>query len=276
MEIGKTNRLKAARTTEFGFFLSDDKGNEVLLPNAYVSDELKLEDEIDVFIYRDSENRIVATTLKPYVELDEFAYLKVNQVNKFGAFLDWGLPKDLMVPFSEQKERMEEGSSYIIFMFMDESTERLVATTNLNEFFYSDDIDVKQGDEVELLLYKMSDLGMNAIVDNLYKGLIFKSDIHKDIRVGDRVRGYVKQVRNDGKIDLALEPIGYKDSIENTADMILSAINENDGLLLLTDKSTPEEISATLGISKKAFKRGLGYLYKKKKVKLFDGYVKLA
>ena len=268
MEIGKTNRLKAARTTEFGFFLSDDEGNEVLLPNAYVSDELKLEDEIDVFIYRDSENRIVATTLKPYVELDEFAYLKVNQVNKFGAFLDWGLPKDLMVPFSEQKERMEEGSSHIIFMFMDESTERLVATTNLNEFFYSDDIDVKQGDEVELLLYKMSDLGMNAIVDNLYKGLIFKSDIHKDIRVGERVRGYVKQVRNDGKIDLALEPIGYKDSIENTADMILSAINENDGQLLLTDKSTPEEISATLGISKKAFKRGLGFLYKKKKVKL--------
>ena len=161
MEIGKTNRLKAARTTEFGFFLSDDEGNEVLLPNAYVSDERKLEDEIDVFIYRDSENRIVATTLKPYVELDEFAYLKVNQVNKFGAFLDWGLPKDLMVPFSEQKERMEEGRSYIIFMFMDDSTERLVATTNLNEFFYSDDIDVMQGDEVELLLYKMSDLGMN-------------------------------------------------------------------------------------------------------------------
>ena len=276
MEIGKTNRLKAARTTEFGFFLSDDEGNEVLLPNAYVSDELKLEDEINVFIYRDSENRIVATTLKPYVELDEFAYLKVNQVNKFGAFLDWGLPKDLMVPFSEQKERMEEGRSYIIFMFMDESTERLVATTNLNEFFYSDDIDVMQGDEVELLLYKMSDLGMNAIVDNLYKGLIFKSDIHKDIRVGDRVRGYVKQVRNDGKIDLALEPIGYKDSIEKTADMILSAINENDGVLSLTDKSSPEEISEVLGISKKAFKRGLGYLYKKKKVKLLEGGIKLS
>ncbi|HIF14670.1 MAG TPA: hypothetical protein EYQ86_04865 [Bacteroidetes bacterium] len=122
MEIGKTNRLKAARTTEFGFFLVDEEGNEVLLPNAYVSEELKLDDEIDVFIYRDSENRIVATTLKPYVELEEFAYLKVNQVNKFGAFLDWGLLKDLMVPFSEQNERMEEGNSYVIFMFMDESS----------------------------------------------------------------------------------------------------------------------------------------------------------
>ena len=275
MDIGKTNRLKAARTTQFGFFLVDNEGNEVLLPNAYVSDELKLEDEIDVFIYRDSENRIVATTLKPYVELDEFAYLKVNQVNKFGAFLDWGLQKDLMVPFSEQNERMEEGSSYIIFMFMDESTERLVATTNLNEFFYSDDVDVKEGDEVELLLYKMTDLGMNAIVDNLYKGLIFKSDIHKDIMVGDRVRGYVKQVRKDGKIDLVLEPIGYKDSIEKTADIILSAIKDNDGVLSLTDKSSPEEISETLGISKKAYKRGLGYLYKKKLVKLLEGKVNL-
>jgi hypothetical protein len=275
MDIGKTNRLKAARTTEFGFFLIDDEGNEVLLPNAYVSDELKLDDEIDVFIYRDSENRIVATTLKPYVELDEFAYLKVNQVNKYGAFLDWGLLKDLMVPFSEQNERMEEGRSYVIFMFIDESSERLVATTNLNEFFYNDDIDVKEGDEVELLLYKMTDLGMNAIVDNLYKGLIFNSDIHKNIQVGDRIKGYVKQVRKDGKIDVALEPMGYKDSIEKTADIILSAIKDNDGLLELTDKSSPEDISQTLGLSKKAFKRGLGYLYKKKLVKLLDGQVKL-
>ena len=275
MHIGKTNRLKAARTSEFGFFLADETRNEVLLPNAYVSDELKLEDEIDVFIYRDSENRVVATTLKPYVELDEFAYLKVNQLNKFGAFLDWGLPKDLMVPFSEQNERMEEGRSYIIFMFMDESSERLVATTHLNEFFYSDDIDVKEGDEVELLLYKMTDLGMNAIVDNMYKGLIFKSDIHKNIQVGDRIKGYVKQVRKDGKIDLALEPKGYNDSIEKTADIILSAIKENDGVLSLTDKSSPEEISQRLGISKKAFKRGLGYLYKKKLLELLEGGVKL-
>ncbi|HIF14669.1 MAG TPA: hypothetical protein EYQ86_04860 [Bacteroidetes bacterium] len=151
----------------------------------------------------------------------------------------------------------------------------MVSTTNLNEFFYKDDIDVKEGDEVELLLYKMTDLGMNVIVDNLYKGLIFNSDIHKNIQVGDRIKGYVKQVRKDGKIDVVLEPMGYKDSIEKTADIILSAIKDNDGVLSLSDKSSPEEILEILGISKKAFKRGLGYLYKKKLVKLLDGGINL-
>jgi len=254
MEIGKTNKLTAARSTDNGFYLTDNEGNEVLLPNAYVSDDLSIGHEIEVFVYKDSEDRIVATTLKPYVQFEEFAYLQAKEVNDYGAFMDWGLTKDLMVPFAEQTVKMEKGKWYLIFLLEDEQTERLIGSNKVKDFVFFEDIDVKQGDEVDLLLYDMTELGMNAIVNNLYKGLIFKSDIHKNIQAGDRIKGYVKQVREDGKIDLLLEPLGYKNSIDKNYDIILSALKENNGLLNLNDKSTPEEIKQILGLSKKAFK----------------------
>jgi len=210
MEIGEINKLTVARTTDNGCYLEDNEGNEVLLPNAYVTNDLNIEDEIEVFIYKDSEDRIVATTLKPYVQLEQFAFLQVKEVNQYGAFLDWGLPKDLMVPFAEQNKKMEEGKSYLIFLIKDEQTDRLVGSAKVNEYVYFEDIDVKQGDEVDLLLYTSTDLGINAIVNNMYKGLIFTSDIHKNIKAGDKIKGYVKQVREDGKIDIQLEPIGYE------------------------------------------------------------------
>ncbi len=275
MEIGRTNKLKAARATDNGFYLEDNEHNEVLLPNAYVTENLSIGDEIEVFIYRDSEDRLVATTLKPYVQLEEFAFLQVKEVNKYGAFMDWGLLKDLMVPFAEQPVKMEEGEWYLIFLLIDEQSQRLIGSGGLNEFVYSDEIDVKTGDEVDLLLYKMTDLGMNCIVNNMYKGLIFKSDIHKNIRPGDKLKGYVKQVREDGKIDIRLEPIGYENSIDQNSDIILLAIKEKDGFLNLTDKSTPEDIKSTLGLSKKAFKKGLGKLYKKKMIELKEDGIKL-
>ncbi len=275
MEIGKINKLTAARSTDNGYYLTDNDGNEVLLPNAYVADDLKIGNEIEVFVYKDSEDRIVATTLKPYVQFEEFAYLKVKEVNDYGAFMDWGLPKDLMVPFAEQTEKMEAGKSYLIFLLQDEQTDRLIASSNVNEFVFFDEIDVKQGDEVDLLLYNMTELGMNVIVNNMYKGLIFKSDIHKNIKPGDRIKGFVKQVREDGKIDIILEPAGYKNSIDENSDIILSALKENNGFLNLTDKNTPEEIKRILGLSKKAFKNGLGNLYKQKIVELNENGIKL-
>lgn len=275
MEIGEINKLTVARTTDNGSYLEDNEGNEVLLPNAYVTDDLNIEDEIEVFIYKDSEDRIVATTLKPYVQLEQFAFLQVKEVNQYGAFLDWGLPKDLMVPFAKQNKKMEEGKSYLIFLLKDEQTDRLVGSAKVNEYVYFEDIDVKQGDEVDLLLYKSTDLGMNAIINNMYKGLIFTSDIHKNIKAGDKIKGYVKQVREDGKIDIQLEPIGYENSIDKNSNIILSAIKENNGFLELTDKSNPEDIKSKLCLSKKAFKKGLGNLYKQKLVELGEDGIKL-
>lgn len=275
MEIGKINKLTVARATDNGYYLVDEYENEVLLPNAYISDDLKIADDLEVFIYKDSEDRIVAVTSQPYVLLEEFAYLKVKEVNQYGAFIDWGLPKDLMVPFAEQTEKMEEGKSYLIFLLQDEQTERLIGSSMVNEFVFFDDIDVKQGDEVDLLLYNLTELGMNAIVNNMYKGLIFNSDIHKIIQPGDRIKGYVKQVREDGKIDILLEPLGYKNSIDNNTEIIISVLKENDGFLNLTDKSSPEAIKQKLGLSKKAFKRGMGKLYKQKLVELSEEGIKL-
>jgi predicted RNA-binding protein (virulence factor B family) len=275
MKIGKINKLIAARSTDNGYYLTDNDGNEVLLPNAYVSDNLSIADEIEVFVYKDSEDRIVATTLKPYVQFEEFAYLKVKEVNDYGAFMDWGLPKDLMVPFAEQTEKMKEGNWYLIFLLEDEQTERLIGSSKVNEFTFTTEIDVNTGDEVDLLLYNMTELGMNAIVNNMYKGLIFKSDIHKNIKPGDRIKGFVKQVREDGKIDILLEPGGYKNSIDPNSNIILSALKENDGFLNLTDKSAPEDIKRILGLSKKAFKKGLGNLYKQKIVELKEDAIRL-
>ena len=275
MEIGKINKLTIARASDMGLYLADDNSNEVLLPNAYVTDDLKITDNIKVFVYKDSEDRIVATTLKPYVQLEEFAFLKVKEVNRFGAFIDWGLPKDLMVPFAEQAEKMKEGNWYVIFLLKDGLTDRLVGSGKVNKYLFYDEIDVNEGDEVDLLLYSMTELGMNAIVNNLYKGLIFKSNIHKNIQPGDRIKGYVKQIREDGKIDILLEPIGYENSIDQNSGIILSALKENDGFLGLTDKSIPEDIKDTLGLSKKAFKKGLGNLYKQKLVELSEDGIKL-
>ncbi|MCK5028421.1 MAG: GntR family transcriptional regulator [Bacteroidales bacterium] len=275
MKIGKTNKLKIARGTDNGYYLVDSDDNEVLLPNAYITDDLKMDDEIEVFVYKDSEDRIVATTEKPYVLLEEFAWLQVKEVNDFGAFIDWGLQKDLLVPFAEQNEKMKEGNWYLIFLLEDQETERLIGSAKVNEFVFFDEIDVEQGDEVDLLLYDRTDLGMNAIVNNLYRGLIFESDIHKSIQPGERIKGYVKQLREDGKIDLVLEPLGYKNTIDKNCEIVLSAIKENSGVLNLSDRSTPEEISKMLGISKKAFKKGLGKLYKDKQVEITPEGIKL-
>jgi hypothetical protein len=275
MEIGKTNTLRVARLTDFGYFLEDDEQNEVLLPNAYVPKDIEVETKIDVFVYKDSENRIVATTLKPFAEIDQFAYLKVKQVTKVGAFMDWGLAKDLMVPFAEQTEEMIEGRSYLVFIFEDEFTERIVGSCKENEFIFFDEIDVAEGDEVDLLLYRQTDLGMNAIINNKFSGLIFQSNIHKPIKPGEKIKGWVKKVREDGKIDLLLEPMGYKNVIDINANAIIESLNENNGFLALTDKSDPAEIKKKLGLSKKAFKRGVGYLLKNDQIELSAEGVKL-
>jgi predicted RNA-binding protein (virulence factor B family) len=275
MELGKINTLKVSRKTDHGFYLLDKLGNEVLLPNAYVTDQIKIDDEIEVFIYTDSEDRLVATTERPYIQLNEFAVLKAIDINRFGAFMDWGLPKDLLVPFSEQSCRMERNKSYLVYLKKDEKTERLVGSNKEHKYVEIKDIPLEPNQEVELLIYQESELGMNAIVDGKYKGLIFNTDIHKPIKIGDKIKGYVNQVRTGGKIDLLLEPKGYKNIIDKNSSLVLKKIIENKGSLQLTDKSSPEEIKKILGISKKAFKKTIGNLYKQKMIVILPGEIKI-
>jgi len=266
MKIGITQKLKAVKATLKGYHLEDEAKNEILLPKSEITDTLEVGDYIEVFVYNDKKGKPTATVKKPLVELDEFAYLKVKKVTKEGALMDWGLEQDLLIPSEEQLDEMEEGKGYLIFVLLDEKTGQLFGSCNENEFVFFDEIDIKVGDEVELLLYKTTDLGMNAIVNNKYKGLIFRSDIHRIIQPGNQIKGYVKQVREDGKIDLLLEPLGYKKSIDNYTDIILEKLAENNGFLDLTDKSNSETIKYVLGMSKKAFKRTIGNLYKNKKI----------
>jgi predicted RNA-binding protein (virulence factor B family) len=264
MELGKFNTLTIKRRSDNGFYLADEEGAEVLLPNKYISDNHRIKKEAKVFIYKDSEDRFVATTLEPYLIVGEFAYLEVNETNEVGAFLDWGLEKDLLVPFNEQHQKMVAGNWYVIFLYVDDKTERLVGTSKLDKYLETETIDVKEGDKVNLVVRNFSDLGANVIVQDKYKGLIYKEKIFKRLQEGDFLEGFVKTVRDDGKLDIVLEQEGFHHIIEPVSAKILETLKESNGFLDLTDKSTPEEIKSELEISKKVFKKALGWLYKHK------------
>jgi len=266
MILGKINTLTANRATENGYYLIDDQENEVLLPNKYVSETLKSGDEISVFIYKDSEDRIVATTASPTIQRHQFAFLKVKDVNKYGAFLNWGLDKDLLVPFFEQKTKMEADKSYVVYLYLDQETDRLVASSKIEDFIEDEDIDLKEDQEVQLLVTKRTDLGFKVIIDHLFEGLIYHNEVFKTISVGDALTGYVKPLREDGKIDVILQKKGYKNVIEPNSQLILDKIKENDGFLPLNDKSSPDAIYRGVGMSKKAFKKTIGSLYREKKI----------
>jgi len=264
MENGKVNKLKIARIDEQGYYLSNDKNEEVLLPLDNVEGSPAIGDEIDVFIYKDKT--LIVSSKLPFVQLEEFANLKVKAVNEFGALVDWGLDTDLLVPFDEQISEMKEGQYYVLFVYEDEETGRFYGSQRVDEFVFFDEVDVKRGDEVDLLLHRESDLGVNVIVNNLFKGLVFKSDLHKKVKMGDRTKGYVKQVREDGKIDILLEPLGYKESVVSNTQTVLNVLNAHKNFIPLTDKSDPNDVKRILGLSKKAFKRAVGHLYKQKKI----------
>ncbi len=266
MENGKINKLDIVRKDQNGFYLQDKKGKEIFLSKEEIGKDLETGSSIDVFVYKDRSQKI--STKMPFVQVDEFAFLKVKFLTDQGAYVDWGLEKELFVPLEEQMEELKEDSSYLFFVFEDEDTGAIRGSQRVEDFVFADEIDVKRGDEVDLLLYRESNLGINAVVNNLYQGLIFKSDIHKEVKVGDQVKGYIKQVREDGKIDLLLEPLGYKKSVESNTDVLLNAIKKAGDFLPLTDKSTPEDVKKSVGLSKKAFKRAAGHLYKKKLIEI--------
>ena len=270
MKIGEFNELRINRTVDFGAYLIDDDTHEVLLPKRYLTPDMKVGDNIRVFVYHDSENRPVATTEVPHAVVGDFALLRVKAVNKVGAFLDWGLTaKDLLVPFSEQRVDMKVGRSYIVRVYLDEASGRIVASAKLNKFLNKTEPDYYHRERVQVLVVQRSDLGYRVIVDNAHWGQIYQNDTYQDVNIGDRLTGFVKQVRPDGKVDVTLAKI-EKMRVDDLAGRIEQYLESHSGEMSLTDKSTPEEINSVFQCSKKDFKKALGLLYKQQKVTLGD------
>ncbi|MFT4032173.1 MAG: S1-like domain-containing RNA-binding protein [Siphonobacter sp.] len=274
ISLGKKNTLTALRMTSVGMFLGDGR-DEVLLPNKYVPETLQEGETIEVFVYRDSEDRIIATTLQPYVELYEFAYLQVKAIAPFGAFLDWGLEKDLLVPLSEQYQPLQPGDWTIICLVTDDETDRLIGTCKVGQYLEYERVPFHTGEEVELLVYERSDLGYNAIINNHYKGLLYFNEVFQVLPLGSRIEGYIKQVRPDKNIDLSLQPTGYTQNIDQNTEKVLRALRANEGFLPLTDASAPELIYKQLEMSKKNFKKAIGALYRERVIRLEDNGVYL-
>lgn len=277
LSIGEYHTLTIDRDTPPGLFLKDDSGekeNEVLLPNKYKPESFEIGDELEVFVYLDHDERPVATTLQPYVQLDEFAFLECVDANKMGAFLDWGLEKHLFVPFKEQAYPMKKGEHYLIFCYLDEETQRLVASSKVNHFLDNSDVTVEPFEKVDVIVTNKTDIGFNLIVNELHQGLVYHDDVFQDLKTGDQLEGWVKKIRKDNKIDVTLQRPGYR-SIEPNADAIYNELQLQDGFLPLTDKSTPEEIKNWLEMSKKSFKRAVGKLYKKRLISIEEDGIRL-
>ncbi|WP_448213628.1 CvfB family protein [Colwellia sp. MEBiC06753] len=273
-DIGKFNTLKVIALTANGAYLDGAQLGEILLPNRYVPENCQLDDEVSVFIYTDSLDRLVATTDKPYVEVGGFASLNVKQVNKLGAFLDWGLPKDLLVPHNLQHKKMEMGKRYLVHVFLDQRTERLVASSKLDKYLDIWPADYQTGDAVDLVIAGRTDLGFKAIINNRHWGLIFSSDVHQKLHTGQQIKGYIKQVRDDGRIDLALTRQG-KGKVIDFRETLLDHLSQHQGFCSINDKSSPQEISQTFGVSKKAFKATVGHLLKQGKITIEPNGIRL-
>mgnify|MGYP003664142112 FL=1 len=259
INIGQYQTLTILRETDPGLYLGDEEENELLLPHKYKPETFEIGDEIEVFVYLDNEERPIATTLEPYVILNEFAYLVCSDVNKYGAFMDWGLEKQLFVPFKEQARPMTVGSWYIVYLYLDDKTNRLVGSSKTNRFLDNSNVTVEKYDKVDILVTHLTDKGANVIVNGKHHGLIYIDEIFEDIRSGDRMKAYIKKVREDNKIDVVLQAPGYR-SIEPNANYILDELKAAGGFLPLHDKSDPDSIKNELGLSKKSFKKAIGSL----------------
>ena len=268
MRIGEYNKLLINRFVDFGAYLIDDEDNEVLLPKRYLTGFEELDDEIEVFVYNDSENRPVATTEQPVATVGQFCLMRVKAVNAIGAFLDWGLTaKDLLVPFREQRVRMQAGRSYIVYIYLDPSSQRIVASAKLDKFLSNDLPDYYHRQKVDVLIVQQQEIGYRVIIDGKFWGMIYNNELYQPVNIGEHHMGFIKQVRDDGKIDVTLAKI-EKMRIEDVADDIFHYLQENGGIMTLNDKSSPEDILRTFNCSKKDFKKALGLLYKQHKVTL--------
>lgn len=267
VEIGKIYALEVLKEVDFGVYL-DAKGlGEVLLPKRYVPKNTSVGDVLEVFLYTDSEDRPIATTQEPYVIVDECACLKVVDVNHAGAFLDWGLQKDLFVPFSEQNGRMEVGKHYVITAYVDTLTNRVVGSAKLDDILCETSVYFKPKQEVDLLIYDFTDLGYKAVINDTHMGLVYKNEVFQTLKYGQRTKGYIKGIREDKKIDLMLQ-LPSADTRDDLMNKIVEHLKANGGTSPLTDKSKPEDIYQTFKVSKANYKRALGRLYKLKTINL--------
>lgn len=275
IELGKFNTLRVVKEVDFGMYLDGGEEGEILLPSRYVPENCKPGDELTVFIYLDNEERLVATTLTPLVQVGEFACLEVAWINQYGAFLNWGLMKDLFVPFREQKMKMQVGKQYVIHAHLDDESYRIVASAKVDLYLSKEKAPYEPGQEVSILIWQKTDLGFKAIIENRYSGLLYESEIFQPLHTGMTLKAYVKQVREDGKIDLILQKPG-QGKVEDFAATLLDYIREQGGHITLHDKSPAEEIYDTFGVSKKTFKKAVGDLYKKHLVSLQENGIELA
>lgn len=277
IKYGEYNRLRINREVDFGVYLIDNNGTEVLMPARYVPEDAQIGDEIEAFVYFDSEDRIVATTDTPKAKVGELAYLKVVAVSKVGAFLDWGLPKDLLLPYSEQKRKVYTGSHYLVRIYVDDKTDRIVATTKVGRYLEDSVLDeLEVGQEVDLLVCDSTYMGYQVIVNHQFLGLLYKNEVFRNLEPGERTKGYVKKIRwDDFRVDVRLQPDGYG-QVEPAVETILRVLNERGGKLPLSDKSAPEEIYEQLQMSKKVFKKAIGGLYKDRKIIIETDEIKLA
>lgn len=273
-DIGKYNNLRVVKELDFGVYLDGGDKGEILLPIKQVPPGTKPDDELEVFLYTDSEDRLIATSKEPYAIVDEFAVLKVIDVNKTGAWLDLGLDKHLLVPFREQKQDMEADKSYLVYIYLDKETNRLVASSKLDKFLDNIPPEYEVGQEVDILISNKTDIGFTAVINNLHSGLLYQNEVFQKLKRGQKLKAYIKKIRDDEKIDLILEKPGYE-KIDGISKSILEKIKEHGGYLLLTDKSSPEEIQRMFGISKKNFKKALGSLYKQKFIVLEEKGIRL-
>ncbi len=276
IQLGKFNQLEIVKEVDFGQYLDGGVLGEILLPQRYVLSDSKIGDVIDVFLYLDSEERIVATTKTPLVQVGQYAYLEVVWTNEYGAFLDWGLMKDLFVPFGEQKTKMQKGEKYVVYTYIDDATYRIVASSRIDSFLVRPTAtDLSQGDKVDLLIWAKTDLGYKVIINNLYGGLIYSNEIFQPVDIGMQLCGYIQQIRPDGKVDVSLQLAGKKNVVE-FSDILLEKLEEmEDGFLPYHDKSPAEDIYDAFKVSKKTFKKAIGDLYKKRLITLLPNGIQL-
>ena len=263
IQLGRRNQLEVLREVDFGLYLDGGEMGDILLPQRYVAEGTKVGDILDVFLYLDSEERLVATTQHPLVEVGQFAYLEVSWVNQYGAFLNWGLMKDLFCPFREQKMRMLQGNKYIIYCYVDEQTSRIVASAKVEKFLSKERPAYQPGDCVEALIQQKTDLGFKAIIDGKHSGLIYQNELFRELHTGDSVKAYVKQVRPDGKLDIALQQQGQQNVTDFARQLFQYIFESDEGFCPFHDKSDAEDIYAEVKVSKKTFKKAVGDLYKR-------------
>ncbi len=274
VKIGKHNKLTIVRKVDFGIYFHDEQAGDILMPAKYLPENWEIGDELEVFVYLDSEDRLIATTEKPFAETDEFATLEVVATTAVGAFLNWGLVKDLLVPFREQKIRMKVGAKYLVFIYIDLETNRIVASSKIDRFVDNLPVDYEPGEEVDLIVAEKTDLGYKAIIDNSHFGMLYENEVFQKLEIGQKLKGFIGKVREDEKIDLVLQKPGYE-KMEGLAYEILEKLKADNGFLPLGDKSAPELIYEQLKISKKNFKKAIGTLYKNRLIVIEENGIRL-